>query len=162
MLNDHEIEEINKEIHKYDYKQAACLEALAIVQHSRGWVSDEHIKDIALMLEMSPTELDSICTFYNLIFRRPVGKNVLRICDSVSCWIRGYDDLVKKMKETLHIDLGQTTSDNLFTAVTNPCLGTCDHAPALMINDDLYRDLNPESLEKILLEIKKQHTQTPS
>jgi NADH-quinone oxidoreductase subunit E len=160
MLNHHEIEEIEKEIAKYDYKQAACLEALAIVQHSRGWVSDEHLHDIAEKLEMSPTELDSICTFYNLIFRRPVGKYVIRVCDSISCWIQGYDDLLLKIKNHLKIDLGQTTPDQLFTVVTNPCLGTCDRAPALMINDELHRDLTPDTLEHILNDLKNKETTT--
>jgi NADH-quinone oxidoreductase subunit E len=135
MLSAEERTEIDLELAKYDYKQGASLEALAIVQHHRGYVSDENIKDIAHYLEMSPHELDSIATFYNLIFRKPVGKNVIRICDSISCWIRGYDALREKIKKEIGIDLGGTTSDNNFTMVSNPCLGCCDHAPALMIND---------------------------
>lgn len=152
MLTAEEKKEIDHELEKYDYKQGACLEALAIVQHHRGWVSDDNIKELAAYLDMSPVELDSVATFYNLIFRKPVGKNVIRICDSVSCWIRGYEDIRGQIKNRLGIDLGQTTSDHHFTMVPNQCLGTCDHAPAMMINDELYQDLNTAKVEKILQE----------
>lgn len=91
---------------------------------------------------MSPAELDGIATFYNLIYRKPVGRHVIRICDSVSCWIMGYEKLCAKISEHLDIKLGETTKDKQFTLLSAQCLGTCDHAPALMINDELYRDLD--------------------
>ena len=160
MLTTEEKSEIDIEVAKYEYKQGACLEALTIVQHHRGWVSDESLKEIAVYLEMSPAELDSIATFYNLIFRRPVGKNVIRICDSVSCWIKGYEDIREKIRQHLGIDLGQTTVDNSFTMVPNQCLGCCDHAPALMINDDLYGDLDPQKIGDILEKHQSQVSQT--
>jgi NADH-quinone oxidoreductase subunit E len=154
MLTPEEKLEIDKELEKYDDRKAASLEALAIVQHFRGWVSDEALKDIATYLGMSGAELDSICTFYNLIFRKPVGKNVIRMCDSVSCWIRGYEGLVEKIKKEVGIDFGQTTSDNCFTLVSNPCLGNCDKAPTLMVNDDLHSNVTPENMVSILKEYK--------
>ncbi len=150
MLSAEEKTEIDLEVAKFEYKQAASIEALMIVQHHRGFVSDDAIKDIALHLEMSPTELDSIATFYNLIYRKPVGRYVIRICDSVSCYIMGYDQLREKIKDQLEIDLGQTTADGLFTLLPAQCLGTCDRAPAFMINDELFRDLNVDRVVQIL------------
>ena len=85
------------------------------MQRHRGWVSDESIQDIAELLEMSPTELDSISTFYNLIFRRPVGRHVMMVCDSVSCWIMGYDRLREHLSARLGVRMGETTPDNRFT-----------------------------------------------
>lgn len=154
MLSEEEKSEIQEEIKHYPIKKAASIEALKVVQKHRGWVSDEGIKDIAAELEMSAEELDSVATFYNLVFRQPVGKNVILVCDSISCWVMGYQRLYDHLKKKLGIEFGQTTKDNRFTLLTIPCLGTCDRAPALMINDDLHRDLTPEKLDKILEKYK--------
>jgi NADH-quinone oxidoreductase subunit E len=150
MLTEEEKREIETELQHYEQKQAACIEAMKIVQRHRGWVSDESIQDIARLLELTPDELDSVATFYNLIFRRPVGKHVILICDSVSCWIMGYEDLRQHLAERLGINLGETTSDGRFTMLPIVCLGTCDHAPALMIDNDLYQDLDPQKIDHIL------------
>jgi NADH-quinone oxidoreductase subunit E len=150
MLTEEERQEINRELQHYEQKQAACIEAMKIVQQHRGWVSDESIQDIARLLDMTPDELDSVATFYNLIFRRPVGKHVILICDSVSCWIMGYEDLRQHLTERLGINLGETTPDGQFTLLPMACLGTCDHAPALMIDNDLYQDLDPQKIDQIL------------
>ena len=150
MLTESEKKEIEAEARHYDYKRAACVDALKIVQRHRGWVSDESLRDVAEYLEMTPDELDNVATFYNLIFRKPVGKHVILVCDSVSCWIMGYVRLREHLHARLGIRLGQTTADGRFTLLPIVCLGTCDHAPALMIDDELYRDLDPQQLDAVL------------
>ncbi len=150
MLSAEEKSEIDHEITKFPVRRSACLEALAVVQRHRGWVSDDTLKAVADYVGMSATELDGIATFYNLIYRKPVGKKVVRICDSVSCFIMGYDKIRSKIEQELGIQLGQTTPDQEFTLLPTPCLGTCDHAPALMINDSLHRDLNEDNVAQIL------------
>lgn len=150
MLSDLERREIEAELQHYEHKQAVCIDALQIVQRHRGWVSDESLCDIAALLEMTPDELDSVATFYNLIFRRPVGQHVILLCDSISCWIMGYVRLREHLRNRLGIDFGATTADGQFTLLPVPCLGTCDHAPALMVDDELYRDLTPEQLDAVL------------
>ncbi len=150
MLTEEERREIEAEIHQYAQKRAACIDALKIVQRRRGWVSDENIRDLAEFLEMTPDELDSVATFYNLIFRRPVGRRVILICDSVSCWIMGYESIRAHLTARLGIKLGETSADGEFTLLPIACLGACDHAPALMINDELYQDLNASGLDQIL------------
>jgi NADH-quinone oxidoreductase subunit E len=99
---------------------------------------------------MSPEELDSVATFYNLIFRKPVGKHVMMICDSVSCWIMGYDRLRERLKASLGIDLGETTADGQFTLLPMVCLGACDHAPALMVDNELFGDLDEAKVDAII------------
>ena len=99
---------------------------------------------------MTPDELDGVATFYSLIFRRPVGQHVILLCDSISCWIMGYERLHTHLRSRLGITLGETTAVGQFTLLPIPCLGTCDHAPALMIDDELYRDLDPEKLDQVL------------
>ena len=150
MLTEEERGEIEAELAHYPQKQAVCIEAMKIVQRHRRWVSDEAIKDIAELLEMTPEELDSVATFYNLIFRRPVGKHVILLCDSITCWIMGYERLRQHLTARLGIRLGETSADGRFTLLPIVCLGTCDHAPALMIDNDLHRDLDPTTLDEIL------------
>ena len=150
MLSEGEKKEIEAEARHYDYKRAACVDALKVVQRHRGWVSDESLRDVAEYLEMTPDELDNVATFYNLIFRKPVGKHVILVCDSVSCWIMGYERVRQRLSERLGIGLGATTADERFTLLPIVCLGTCDHAPAMMIDNDLWRDMDPEKLDAIL------------
>jgi NADH-quinone oxidoreductase subunit E len=150
MLTEQEKKEIRKEMNKYELKRAAGPEALKIVQRHRGWISDESLSDIARFLDMTDEELDSVATCYNLIFRRPVGRHVILICDSITCWIMGYEDLFDHLKQRLGIGLGQTTSDGRFTLLPVACLGACDKAPAMMIDDKLYLDLNISKLDEII------------
>lgn len=150
MLSAIEIEQITHEMQHVPVKKAACIEALKIVQGQRRWVSDESVADIAAILEMSTAEVDSVATFYNLIFRRPVGRHVILLCDSISCYVMGYTEIKQQLMDLLQIRYGQTTPDERFTLLPNACLGTCDHAPAMMIDNDLYRDLTTASLSQIL------------
>jgi NADH-quinone oxidoreductase subunit E len=154
MLSPDEIKEIDRHLKDYPTKRAACIEALKVVQEKRRWISDESLKDIADHLEMTIDELDSVATFYNLVFRKPVGRHVILICDSVSCYIMGYEKILKYLNDKHEIKLSTTTKDDRFTLLTIPCLGTCDHAPALMIDNDLHRDLSEENLDRILKRYK--------
>ncbi len=154
MLAKEEIERIEKEIAKYPVKSAASIEALKIVQDSRRWISDEALEDIAEILEMSSAELENVATFYNLIFRKPVGRHIILVCDSISCWILGSDNILDRLNQKLGIGLGETTDDDRFTLLPIPCLGNCDHAPALMIDNDLHHDLNTDQLDNILEQYK--------
>jgi len=149
-LSEQELRSINHEIQLVPYKKAAVIEALKIVQQHRGWISDESVDAIADYLEMSPAEVDSVATFYNLIFRKPVGRHVILLCDSISCYVMGYKKLQDALQQKLKIKFGETTSDQRFTLLPNCCLGCCDHAPALMIDEDLYQDATVEMLDEIL------------
>lgn len=150
MLSDTEISAINHELSLVPYKKAAVIEALKIVQQHRRWVSDESIEDIAACLQMSPAEVDGVATFYNLIFRKPVGRHIILLCDSISCYVMEYKKIYQSLQQLLAIQFGETTSDNRFTLLPNACLGCCDHAPALMIDDDLHMDISAENLKSIL------------
>ncbi len=125
-----------------------------ILQRHRGWISDDALADLAAYLNMSIDELDAVATFYNHVYRQPVGRHVILICDSVSCWLMGYDRLLTTLTDRLGTQLGGTSNDDRFTLLTNPCLGACDRAPCLMIGDDLHGDLDPEQaaekLDRIL------------
>lgn len=150
MLSEAEKEEIDHELSLVPVKEAAGIEALKVIQRHRGWVSDESLKEVASYLQMASEELDSVATFYNMIFRQPVGRHIILLCDSISCWVMGYEQLRTELQRLLGINFGQTTADGCFTLLPNPCLGTCDHAPALMIDGDLYKDVKQDELGSIL------------
>ena len=150
ILSDTETAEIREIYRHFPEKSAAGIEGLKVIQRHHRWVSDQAVRELAEILDMSPAAIDSVATYYSLIFRRPVGRNVILICNSVSCWIMGYDQVAASVKKHLTIDYGETTADNRYTLLTIPCLGTCDHAPAMIINEDLHRDLNPENIASIL------------
>ncbi|MEJ1238293.1 NADH-quinone oxidoreductase subunit NuoE [Chryseolinea sp. T2] len=150
MLTADEITEIDKAISLVPVRKAAGIEALKIVQQRRRWISDETLRDVASHMQMSAEELDSVATFYNLLFRRPVGRHVILVCDSISCWVMGYENLVNALQERLNIKFGETTRDSRFTLLPNCCLGCCDGAPALMIDNDLYKNVTADQLGEIL------------
>ena len=150
MLSNREKEEIHEESKLYPYPAAACIDALKIVQQHRGWISDEAIEDIASELNMSAEDVDSVATFYTRIYRKPVGRNIILICDSISCMIMGYESIYEYISKKLGIAFGETTGDGRFTLLPNSCLGDCDHAPAMMINDDHYNKLSTGQIDEIL------------
>ena len=154
MLTMEEIHEIESEAANYPKREAVSIDALKIVQKHRGWVSDESLRDIAEHIGMSPTDLDSVATFYNLIYRRPVGRHVISVCDSVSCWIMGCEQIREHLQQRLGVGLGETTTDNRFTLLPTVCLGCCDRAPALMVDGDLHTDLDPPKIDTELEKYK--------
>jgi len=150
MLTDIERQEIERELAHYPDKRAACVEALKVIQRHRSWLSDESLKELGEFLRVTPEELDGVATFYNLLFRRPVGRHVAFVCNSISCWIMGARDVQTHMETRLGVGLGGTTEDGRFTLLPIVCLGACDHAPVMMINTDLHEDVTPEKIEVIL------------
>jgi NADH-quinone oxidoreductase subunit E len=150
MLSDREKKEIMEEMKLYPYPAAACIDALKIVQQNRGWISDEAVADIAGELGLSKDEVDGIATFYTRIYRKPVGKYVILVCEGISCMIMGYESLYGYISKKLGIKFGETTADGRFTLLPVSCLGDCDHAPVMMVNDDHYNNLTEGKIDEIL------------
>ncbi len=123
--------------------RAAGVGALKAVQERRGWVSDAALAAVARHLGLDPAELDAVATFYNLIFRSPVGRHVILVCDSVSCWIMGAERVREALCDRLGVAMGETTPDGRFTLLPTVCLGDCDHAPVAMVGRDLHHDIDP-------------------
>jgi len=150
MLSDHERQQIEEEARHHEQRRAAVSEALLIVQESRGWVSDEGIADVAEILGMSVEEVDGIATFYELIYRRPVGKHVIMVCDSVSCWITGEELISAHLRRRLGVEPGGTSADGAFTLLPAGCLGACDTGPAMLVDGELFDKLTPDRADEIL------------
>jgi NADH-quinone oxidoreductase subunit E len=150
VLSDEERDEIRHEMSHYPDPRAASIEALKIVQKHRGWVSDDAIVATAAVLGIPSAELAGVATFYSLIFRSPVGRHVVKLCDSISCHLTGYEELRDAFVRRLGIRHGQTTPDGRFTLLPICCLGACDRGPCLMIDDDLHGPLEPDGIERVL------------
>ncbi|TFH85315.1 NADH-quinone oxidoreductase subunit NuoE [Billgrantia azerbaijanica] len=141
---------IERERAHYAQPQAACIEALKIVQRRHGWVPDGAIIAIADTLGIGPAEVEGVATFYSLIFRRPVGRHVILLCDSSSCFLGGHEAVRDALSRQLGLDFGETTADGRFTLLPVCCLGACDGAPALMIDDDTYGPVATEDVMELL------------
>jgi len=150
MITEAEAREIEELVKRFPVRKAACIEALQVIQKRRGWVSEENLRDVARILDMTPEELSGVATFYSQVYQKPVGRHVILICDSISCWVMGYENVRDHLTSRLEIRPGGTTPDGRFTILPIPCLGACDHAPAMMIDDDLHGDLTPEKIDAIL------------
>jgi NADH-quinone oxidoreductase subunit E len=154
MLSDTERRELEDTVKHYPDKRGAAIDALLTIQRRRGWISDDTLFEIAQFLEITVEDLDSIATFYNLVFRKPVGRHVAFVCDSISCWIKGCEQVQERMKTLYDVDFGQTSPDGRLTVLPIACLGHCERAPALMIDQDVYGDVTPEQIEQIVEKYK--------
>lgn len=149
-LSEAEHAAIEHEMHHYEDPRAASIEALKIVQKARGWVPDGAADAIGEILGIPASDVEGVATFYSQIFRQPVGRHIIRVCDSMTCYVGGHESVVAEMQKQLGIGLGQTTTDNRFTLLPVCCLGNCDKAPALMIDDDTFGDVQPDGVAQLL------------
>jgi len=149
-LTTQEKKEILNIINNYEDTRSGCIEALKIVQKNRGWVSKELIVAISNVLKISECDIEEIATFYSQIFRQPVGRNVIKYCDSVVCYVNGCEKIKSALERELKISIGETTQDCKFTLLPICCLGNCDKSPTMMINDNLHSYLTEELVIKLL------------
>jgi len=145
-----EIREINAEMSHYENKTAVSIEALKIVQKHRRWVSGQCLIAVAELLDISPAQLEGVATFYNLIYRQPVGKTVIHYCNSVTCWMLGSDQVGESLCRHLNVELGEMSADGEYTVLPIVCLGACDHAPVAMVGNELKFDITEDAVNEIL------------
>lgn len=150
VLSADERHEIEHAMGHYPDPRAASIEALKVVQKHRGWVADDAIGAVAAVLGISAADLEGVATFYSLIFRHPVGRHVVKVCDSISCHLTGYEELRDALTQQLGIGYGETTRDGRFTLLPICCIGACDRGPSLMIDDDLHGPVEPVNVAKLL------------
>jgi len=137
-----------------DHPRELVVDVMFAIQDHYGYLSDEALEEAAVLLGMTPLEMEELATFYTFIFREPVGKYVIHVCDSIICWMNGYESIREFLSQKLGIKMGETTSDGLFTLLPVCCIGYCDRAPAILINRKVYGPLTPEKLDNILEELR--------
>lgn len=128
----------------------AAVDVMKEIQRHYGWLTDEAVHEAAELLGLSPLQVEELATFYEMIYRRPVGKRVLHVCDSISCWAMGYETLMAHLGKRLGVEPGGTTADGMFTLLPCACLGMCGDGPAMMVGEKLYGKLTPEIADEIL------------
>lgn len=141
------VEEI---VRRYPKKEAALLPVLHLVQREKGFISPEAEEWVAATLGVPALQVREVLSFYTLLRRKPAGKYVIQVCCNISCFLAGSTDILKYLEARLGVRAGETTADGKYTLETVECLGNCDHAPCLMINDDDYGPVTRETVDGIL------------
>jgi NADH-quinone oxidoreductase subunit E len=145
---------LKKKISIAEQPRELVVDVMFAFQDHYGFLSDEALEEAAILLAMTPLEMEELATFYTFIFREPVGKYVIHVCDSIICWMDGYESIRDFLSQKLGIKMGETTPDGLFTLLPVCCIGYCDRSPAILINRKVYGPLTPEKLDKILEELR--------
>jgi NADH-quinone oxidoreductase subunit E len=141
---------IQKALERYPTRQAALLPVLWIAQETFGWISRESAEEVARILDLPPSHVDGVLTFYTMYNLHPVGKNLLQFCTSISCHLLGAGELVAHCQKRLGIGLDETTKDGKFTMVEVECIAGCDRAPSMMVNDKYFEPMDARKLDALL------------
>ena len=147
-------ENIKSILEKFEPKKENLIQILHTIQNENvyNYINENAIREIANFFNITHSEIYGIISFYTMLSMKPRGKYIIRICKSAPCHIMDVNTIIKSLKKTLGIDFGMTTKDGLFTLEFSSCLGLCDIAPAMMINDEIYGNLTPKKVKKILME----------
>jgi NADH-quinone oxidoreductase subunit E len=156
MLPDQLQAELRKKIVEAEHPREMAVDVMVALQNFYGYLSDEALEEGAALLGMTPLEMEELATFYDFIYRQPVGRYVLHVCDGIVCWVNGYGGIRDYLCEKLGIRVGETTPDGIFTILPTACLGYCDLSPAMLVNRRPYGPLNPEKVDSILEELRRQ------
>ncbi|MEJ2470568.1 MAG: NADH-quinone oxidoreductase subunit NuoE [Desulfuromonadales bacterium] len=156
LLSQEQIDHFKAKADAIAHPHELIVDVLRAVQDHHGWVPDAGVELVAATLGVTPVEVEELATFYDKIYRRPVGRRVIHLCDSICCWATGSEALAAHLQQRLGIAFGETTADGLFTLLPTCCLGACGDAPAMMIGLTTYGTLTPEKTDEILEQVRKE------
>ena len=158
MIPDTLRQELNQRVADAVTSREAAVDVMKVLQRHYGWLNDEAVLEAADILRLSALQVEELATFYEMIYRRPVGRQVIHVCDSISCWSMGGETLLDRFAILLGIEPGATTPDGSFTLLPCCCLGNCGNAPAVMVDERQYGPVLPANAEALLAELRN----TPS
>ncbi len=150
LLNIETIDDFKAKAAALPHPREMVVDVLRAIQNSHGWVPDDGVELAAEILGIPPIEVEEVATFYDKIYRSPVGQKVIHVCDSICCWVRGSEEIYLYLQQKLGIAPGETTADGAFTLLPTCCLGACDQAPAMMIGFTTFGNLTPQRIDEIL------------
>ena len=156
MLPNELLATLQKEIASMDHPRELAVDIMFALQNHYGYLSDEALEEGARLLGMTPLELEELATFYDFIYREPVGRYVIHVCDGVICWMNGHESVMDYLSKKLGIEPGKTTEDGLFTLLPTACIGYCDLSPAMLINGRAYGPLTSEKIDDILNRLRSE------
>jgi NADH-quinone oxidoreductase subunit E len=140
---------------RYPEKRSALIPALHLAQAEVGYLPLETQAEVAALFDLSVNEVNSVVTFYDMFYEEPVGKHLIHVCKNLSCMLRGSDHILRKMCQQLDVIPGQTTDDGQFTIIPSECLGACDRAPMMLVDDKVVGPVHEDQIDSILTEAKK-------
>jgi NADH-quinone oxidoreductase subunit E len=136
-------------------QKSALLPVLHLAQDSfGGWLDAPTMDYVAELLSIKPIEVYEVATFYTMFNTKPVGKYLLEVCHTGPCMLRGSDDIIDYIKETLHINAGETTADGMFTLKPAECLGACGYAPMMQLGKYYKEHLTKEKVDEIIAQCR--------
>lgn len=153
MLSEQIVKQLNEIVARYPNKRSALISALFLVQKEQGYIDVPAMRVLAELFDIPPIEVEETVSYYTMLYRKPVGKYVIQVCTNISCSLLGAEHLVRYLEQKLGIKIDETTADKKFTLSTVECLGACDKAPVMMINDEYYNNLTPEKIDSILMSL---------
>jgi NADH-quinone oxidoreductase E subunit len=139
---------------RYPKKEAAILPVLCLAQREFGYLGPEAIAYVAQLMGQSPARVSGVVSFYTMLNTKPIGRHHIQVCRTLSCALRGAEQLTGFLKKTLGIEVGETTADGRFTLSEVECLASCGTAPMMQINDNYYENLTDEKVTEILASLK--------
>jgi NADH-quinone oxidoreductase subunit E len=154
MIPDHLRLELEQRVTNAITNREAAVDVMKELQRHYGWLTDEAVQEAAELLGLSPLQVEELATFYEMIYRRPVGRHVIHVCDSISCWAMGGETLLKHFERLLGIETGCTSLDGKFTLIPCCCLGNCGNAPAVMVGERQFGPVTLERAEALLNELR--------
>ncbi len=148
------LQEIDKWIAKYpaEQRQSAVMSALMIIQEEHGYLTSDLMDSLAAYLNMPPISVYEVANFYSMYNLEPTGKHLINVCTNISCKLCGSSEIVNYLEKKLHVNIGETTKDGLFTLRAVECLGACVNAPMMQINKNYHENLTTDKIDKILEE----------
>src|SRR5712692_4983793 len=135
---------------RYPVARSAVMPALYIAQQEEGYITQEALQAVAEAIGMTVDDVESIATFYTMYYQQPPGKKVIKVCTSISCYLRNCDELVNHLEQRLGIKRGETTADGNYTLMTAECLASCGTAPVLQINDEFVENVTLEMADALI------------
>ena len=150
MLKEKTIQAILNLQKMYPVKRSALIPALHLAQAEQGYLSYEVQEEVAVLFDIDPNEVHGVVTFYDMFFEKPVGKHLLHVCKNVSCMLRGADQLLEQVCRKLQVAPGEVSSDGEFTVIASECLGACDRAPMMLVDDQVVGPIQENEIEALL------------
>ena len=135
---------------RYPTKRAVLLPALHVIQHTYGWIPVQAMEEVGAFLELAPAEVMDTASFYEEYWLKPKGQYLVQVCRSLSCEICGSPAITDRLRDTLKVEVGETSGDGRFTLIELECLGSCGTAPAILVNDVLYEDVTVETVDQLI------------
>jgi NADH-quinone oxidoreductase E subunit len=137
-----------------EQRKSTVIYALFMVQQRAGWVTRAGMRHVAEVIGCTPAEVEDVATYYAMFYKQPVGKYVVQVCRTLSCALKGAERVTEELARHLHIVPGQTDASGTFTLLEVECLGACDRAPVVMVNDGWHECLAPDDAVKLLDVVK--------